>query len=486
MFAGILVSSQYPKLSNFLVINGGNRDLISNNQKRSRQFDESFIWLEFCGKTVNGKTVILQTYFVTLNNQIMSNMHLSFQLKKSKADKSGKSPIYVRITVNGNRTEFSIKRSISQEKWISSAGVAKGTNEESRSLNSFLSVVRLKINDHHRQMLEAEKMISAEAIRNAYLGIGELGRTLCEVFEYHNKQVKELIGKDFAFGTYERYTTALSHLKDFILWKFKVSDIEVKRVSLEFITEFEFYLKTQRKCGHNTAIKYITNFKKIIRICLGNGWIEKDPFLNYKISLREVERECLTQEELDRIADKEIRIPRLDQVRDIFLFCCFTGLAYADVQKLSKEHIVTGIDGEKWIKVNRTKTDTKSQIPLLPIPLAILEKYSIHPKCISNGKLLPVLSNQKMNGYLKEIADICSIEKKVSFHLARHSFATTITLTNGVPLESVSKMLGHKSIKTTQHYAKIVDRKVSEDMRILKEKFGVNVTPKKVLSNEAC
>jgi len=399
-------------------------------------------------------------------------MHLSFQLKNSKADESGKAPIYARITINGLRTEFSLKRYLLPEKWVSGAGVAKGTNEESKTINAFLSTVRLKLGEHYRVLMEANKPITPETVKNAYLGILEKGKTIIDVFRYHNSQVKELLDKDFSFGTYERYCTALSHTQEFIQWKYKVSDLEIRQINYEFITEFEYYLKTVRKCSHNTAIKYITNFKKIIRICIGNGWLERDPFTNYKITSREVERECLSEAELDAVASREFPTQRLEQVRDIFLFCCFTGLAYSDVKKLSKDHIIMGIDGEKWIRINRTKTDTRSSIPLLPIPSGIIDKYATNPKCKAEDRLLPVLTNQKMNGYLKEIADLCGIAKNITSHLARHTFATTVTLTNGVPLESVSKMLGHKSVRTTQHYAKIVDRKVSDDMQLLKAKFS--------------
>jgi site-specific recombinase XerD len=399
-------------------------------------------------------------------------MHLSFQLKTTKADALGKSPIYARITINGLRTEFSLKRQVEANRWISNAGIVKGSNEESKSINAFLSTVRLKLNEHYRHLLEADKPITPEAIKNAYLGIKEKGKTILEVFRYHNSQMHGLINKDFAAGTYVKYCTSFKHTEEFINWKYKVSDMEIRYINYAFITEFEYYLKTVRACGHNTAIKHITNFKKIIRICIGNGWLERDPFVNYKVQTKVVEREFLNEQELQAIAEKEFSIQRLDQVRDIFLFCCFTGLAYADVNKLSGNHLVVGIDGGKWIKINRTKTDTRSSIPLLPIPVAIIEKYAQHPKCNANNKLLPVLSNQKMNSYLKELADVCGIQKNITSHLARHTFATTVTLTHGIPLESVSKMLGHKSIRTTQHYAKIIDRKVSDDMQLLKGKFA--------------
>ena len=238
------------------------------------------------------------------------------------------------------------------------------------------------------------------------------------------------------------------------------------------MTEFDYYLRAIKNCNNNTTVKYVKLFKKIIRIGLGNGWIEKDPFINYKEKSKEVEREFLKDFELKAIEEKEFSIHRLQQVKDVFVFCCHTGLAYVDVEKLSKQYIVRGIDGGNWIQQNRTKTDTRSSIPILPPAEVILEKYAHDPYCVANGKLLPVSSNQKMNAYLKEIADVCGITKNLTVHLARHTFATTVTLSNDVPIESVSRMLGHRSIKTTQHYAKILDRKVSNDMQLLRKKYA--------------
>lgn len=400
-------------------------------------------------------------------------MHLSFQVKKSKKNEFGKAPIYARITINEVRTEFSLKRFIEPDKWINKAGIAKGNTEEIRALNAHIMAVRTSLFQHYNRLLETGKSINSDAVKNSFFGITEKSKTIMEVFQYHNDQMKSLVGKEYSFGTHERYATALNHTKEFIEYKYNVSDFPIKQINHEFITEYEYYLKAIRKCSHNTAIKYLTNFKKIMRICLGNGWIDKDPFINYRFQLKEVEREILHQHELQAIADKEFATSRLEQVRDVFLFCCFTGLAYSDVKKLTKDHIIIGIDGERWIKVNRTKTDTRSSIPILPMAQAILDKYANHPKCCAEKRVLPVGSNQKMNDYLKEIAAVCEIEKNITFHIARHSFATTVTLQNDVPIESVSKMLGHKSIRTTQHYAKVLDKKVGNDMALLKEKMNL-------------
>ncbi|WP_369427691.1 site-specific integrase [Pontibacter harenae] len=323
----------------------------------------------------------------------------------------------------------------------------------------------------HRQLVEASVPVTATNIKNRVTRKEEKGIMLIEVFQHHNSKMEALVGEEFAPGTLERYTTSLRHTVDFLQWKYQVSDIDIRKVNHALITEYEFYLRSIRKCANNTAVKYIKNFGKIIRICLANGWLTANPFVNYKAKVKKVDRVFLSEEELATMAAKEFAMDRLSQVRDIFLFSCFTGLAYVDVLQLTRADIGRGIDGEKWVIKKRQKTDVASRIPLLPSALQILEKYKDHPQCLNDGRLLPVLSNQKMNAYLKEIADLCGIHKPLTFHIARHTFATTVTLLNGVPMESVSKMLGHTNLRTTQHYAKILDIKVSEDMLLLKNKF---------------
>jgi integrase len=283
--------------------------------------------------------------------------------------------------------------------------------------------------------------------------------------------MKALIDKEFAPATYTRYKTAHDHTKAFIRWKYGTDDLEIKELNYEFVTQFVFWLKTERKCGHNAAVKYIGNFKKIVLECIKKGWLQKDPFADFKANRKEVIRVALTKEELERIAKKKYTVDRLAHVRDIFLFSCYTGLAYIDVYQLRRSDIVIGIDGGSWINTTRQKTDSPTRLPLLPAAMEIIAKYEDDPYCINKGLVLPVLTNQKMNSYLKEIADGCDVDKNLTFHIARHTFATTITLSNGVPIETVSKMLGHKSLKQTQHYAKIVDLKISDDMLALKGKL---------------
>tara|TARA_R110002074_G_scaffold19509_2_gene62102 strand:+ start:237 stop:1487 length:1251 start_codon:yes stop_codon:yes gene_type:complete len=393
-----------------------------------------------------------------------------FYPKQSDVDKEGESPIYMRITVNGKRSELSIQRKIDVSRWNPKAGKIRGTTEDVKNLNRLMDAIKSKIYNHHQQLIEKNKFVTAKTLKNSYLGIGEKEKMLIEIFKMHNNQIKKLVDKEYALNTLKRYETTLKHLKSFLASNMNIDEIPVKHINHQFITDFEFYLKSTRNCNHNSSMRYLKNLKKIIGIALSNNWIEKDPFRNYKTTSKETEREFLSEIEIQTMIDKKLHILRLDQVRDIFIFCCYTGLAYSDVKKLSSSNLIKGIDGEMWLKFKRTKTDTRSNIPLLPTPLQILEKYKISNDS-EDYKLLPVLSNQKMNAYLKEIADLCGIKKNLTFHLARHTFATTVTLTNGVPIESVSKMLGHKSLKTTQHYAKILDRRVSDDMKILRLKM---------------
>lgn len=295
---------------------------------------------------------------------------------------------------------------------------------------------------------------------------------LLEVFQNHNDQITALKHIEYSLGTIERYETALEHTRSFIKWKYSLEDVDIKSLCFDFVSGMEFWLKSVRKCNHNSTIKYISILRKIVNICIKSGWLQKDPFFGFKMTKREVIREYLNEDELKAISQKTFCTERLTQVRDIFLFCCYTGLANIDAFQLTPKEITKGVDGNQWIYSSRQKTDTPTRIPLLPKAKEILDSYKHHPKCHNYGKVLPVLSNQKMNSYLKEIADVCGITKTLTFHIARHTFATTVTLNNDVPIESVSKMLGHKSIKITQHYAKIMDKKLSEDMRLLSSKLG--------------
>jgi site-specific recombinase XerD len=407
---------------------------------------------------------------------------ISFYLRNDKIDSRGRTPIYMRITVNGKRADISTHRKIEPNRW-NKAGKAKGNKDDIKQLNSYLDILRNKIYDIRADLIQRDELVSAEIIKNEYNGQGKKGKTLIEVFEYHNQKLKELVGKDYAPATHKRYETTLQHVKGFLKYKYRTNDIYLTQLDHEFVTELEYFFKIHHKCNHNTAAKYIKNLKKVVNLAVKNDWLAKDPFAKYNIHIKEVKRDYLEQEELSLIEEKDIRIERLDVIRDAFVLACYTGYAYAEIEDLAPEDIVKGIDGEYWIVKYRLKTDTRSSVPLLPQALRVIEKYKEHPLALTRNKVIPIPSNQKVNVYLKELATICGINKNLTFHMARHTFATTVTLTNGVPIESVSQMLGHKNIRTTQIYAKVVEKKVSEDMLILKNKLTNNLQRNEKKSN---
>ena len=399
---------------------------------------------------------------------------LLFYLKKPKNFKEGQRPVYLRITVNGISSEICTKRKCDYGDWNNTAGRMEGKTEFAKSLNSYLDVLQRKVYEARKNLVENEHPVTSDNIKTLLLGkeISVHQYMLMLIFKHHNEQMAALVGSEYAPGTLERYTTSYNHTKSFLEWKYKISDMDISRLNYEFISEYEFWLKSVRKCDHNTTMKYLSNFRKIVKRCLLNGWLQKDPFMGFKMPKREVERIALTEMELQIMASNTFSIERLTLVRDIFLFSCYSGLAYSDVKKLRRSEIIIGVDGEKWIISKRQKTDVTARIPLLPPALVILDQYLNHPACLLEGRILPVLSNQKMNAYLKEIADLCGIIKNLTYHIARHTFATTVTLSNGVPIETVSKMLGHRNLKTTQHYAKILDIKISADMKQLRTRLG--------------
>ena len=395
-----------------------------------------------------------------------------FFIKRSKLLKTGEAPVYLRITSNGDSSEISIKRSIKPSLWDTTRNKAKGASPEAAELNDYLTSIRGQLFMHQRELQEAGKQITAKALLNTFLGVGEKQWSLVELFQEHNDNLKQLIGNGFSPLTLQRYDTALKHIRNYCTVQYNNEKLPLTEVNNKFITGFDFYLKTVAKCQHNSSMKHIKALKKVIRIAIASDYIRKDPFVNYRITQKNVEREYLTQTEIDTIINKEITIQRLDVIRDLFIFECYTGFAYKDLAALRKENIEIGIDGHRWIVIRRGKTGVTCRIPLFPISENIIRKYAAHAEVIITGKLLPVPSNQKMNAYLKEVATICGIDKDLHTHLARHTYATTVTLSNGIPMETVSKLLGHSKLQTTQIYAKVVNQKVEDDIEMLRVKLG--------------
>lgn len=397
-----------------------------------------------------------------------TTFNVLFFLKRDKQKKNGNVPLMCRITVDGEESRFSMKTDIEPAFWDVKTGKMTGRSVKAQETNALMDNTKSVLNRIYHQELERIQTVSAEKVKNNFLGINTKQQTLLELFKKHNADVKTLIGKNKSKATYQKYEVTLKHVTNFLRKKYSLSDIPFCEINHMFISDLETYFMVDCQCNANTTAKFMQFFKRIILIARNNGWLQHDPFANYKIRLNKVDRGYLTKEELECIASKKIDIKRLEYVRDIFVFSCFTGLAYIDVYNLKESNIRTSFDGKLWIMTKRQKTDVNSNIPLLEVPRMILEKYKGK---LPEGKILPISSNQKMNAYLKEIGDLCEIKKNLTFHLARHTFATTITLSQGVPIESVSKMLGHTNIKTTQIYARITDNKIGHDMEILSDKL---------------
>lgn len=396
--------------------------------------------------------------------------------------KKGKCPIYIRITIDGKRAQISTKKWIEPDKWSTSGQCVKGNNEESRTINQYIRLIIGQIEEIHLKMSHEDRIPNPKAIKDTFL-FGEqkeIQKTIMEAYDYHNIKMRELVkvGKVVA-STVKRHEITQNKIKSFMKFQYRVKDKALPEMRLSFITDFEHYLLTVEKIQNNTAHKYIKNLKKIMTMAVGLDWIPSNPFSSFKCTYHNPEREILTLDELNKIMNKDFGSDRLNEVRDVFIFCCYTGFAYSDVYQFERNAVMKGLDGNLWLSTHRQKTGIKESVPLLPVPLTILEKYKKHEYCLAYNKLLPINSNQRYNSYLKELASICGIKKNLSSHIARHTFATTVTLANGVPIETVSKMLGHTCIRTTQIYAKVIEKKVSEDMLTLRDKLNASTVDKK-------
>ncbi len=398
---------------------------------------------------------------------------LLFYIRRDKTNKRGEAPVFMRLTINGERADASIKRFIEPHAWNSAKGKANEKSRGGKDLNLYLDAISANILRIQRDLELDKKEVSAQIILNRYLGKEQSDRhTLMEVFRAHNEKCRALSGISLAPATVIRYETTLRLTEEFLQKNYKKEDCYLDEVTNQFIEDFEFFLKTVRRCCHNTTTKYLLNFKKIIRIALAKGWMKKDPFAQVHFHFEPVEREFLEKQELKAMLNKEITITRLAQVRDIFCFCCLTGLAFTDVQQLKAEHLVADIHGKIWIRKARQKTKNMCNIPLLDEAQKILDRYREHPYCQTRGVLLPVCSNQKMNSYLKELADICGIRKNLSTHCARHTFAT-LTLASGATIDNVAKMLGHANVNMTRRYAKVLDSSIMRDMEAVAENMAL-------------
>ncbi|WP_142785689.1 site-specific integrase [Changchengzhania lutea] len=403
--------------------------------------------------------------------QTSKTFSIHFWLNTAKR-KNGIAPVYARVTVNGKRAEISLKRYQSVTSWDPKTKRAKPRTPNAPALNAYLDQVYANLLGCQKQLLSEFKLITSRAIKARYLGEDENQKTLLELVDYHNATMKTVL----KHGTLKNYYSTERYIKRFLKAKIKSSDIYLKQLSYSFIIDFEQYLRKGPSINkgqplHNNGVmKHLERLKKLMNLSLQLEWIEKDPFVRFKLKFTKYQREYLSETELQIFEAGILKEAHHINVRDVFVFSCYTGLSYTDVRSLTDHNIVRGIDGDYWIFTQREKTAQPVKIPLLDKALDIIKKYDNGVE--HNSKLLPVFSNQKTNAYLKEITAQFEISKNISFHSARHTFATTVTLSNGVPIETVSKLLGHSKLSTTQVYARVIEQKVSADIRNLRMKLN--------------
>ena len=392
---------------------------------------------------------------------------VSFYLRSNYENKEGKSPVMLRIFLGGAMSNLgSTKIFVDKSQWNNNTSRQKGRSSEALAVNASLDAISTNLHNIYRKY-EDDESISLDKLRAAYLGQAKEYTNFLPVFDKFIDDIRQRVGHTISKDSLQKYSVLRKHFANFLLHKYKRKDLGLTEFTPAIVQDFELYLTTIAACAYNTAVKKMKTLKTITIYALKRGYLLQDPFLDHHFHLNPVDRGFLTDEEIVCLANKDFVIPRLELVRDIFIFSCFTGLAYIDVSNLTPDHIVT-LGDKQWIMTQRQKTSVETNVLLLDIPKAIIAKYG--GKTYRNGKLFPMLTNQKTNSYLKEIADICGIKKNLTFHLARHTFAT-MSLSKGVPMESVSKMLGHTNIRTTQIYARITNKKIEHDMEELADKL---------------
>ncbi len=391
------------------------------------------------------------------------SIKILFVISATRKNKKGLVPLVCRITYLGKRKPFATGLFINPNNWDSNLQLSKPPNEVNNQINTQLSLIKQEINQAFLFLQVQKEQFDVDDIYLKYKGEDvKQAKTLMEVFTLHNKKMESLIGIEYTKSTYSKFSEAKQHTEDFLFYQFKKRNILLEEISLKFLQDFDYYLKTKKSFKQITINKSIQRVRKIIKLAIAEGFLFTDPFLLYKPKKVINNVTYLTTDELFELENHIFSQPRLDQVRDMFVFCCYTGLPYQEMSILTHKHIIKGFDGNEWIKMFRQKTKKEISIPLLSKSTNIIEKYL--GLCV-NDLLLPVISNQKFNSYIKEIAEIIGIEKKLTHHIARKTFATTVLLYNDVPMEIVSELLGHSKISTTQdHYAKVVQKKVSEQM----------------------
>ena len=398
---------------------------------------------------------------------VRSSFAILFFIRDSRVRKDGTTSIEVVLTVNGERCAFSTGKKVKSCNWDKNKQQVKGKDEEAQSLNNYLKAIKAKLYQKEAELLERGFVITAELLRDAYFDKVESlkEKSLFEAFEEHNQEQEKLVGNGVSKATYWISVYTVRLLKEFVQQKYKREDLYLRELNLNFIQAFHSFLKIDKGMAQNSSTKHLKLLKKIINLAVANSYMSINPFITYKVEREPVEIDFLDEEELRKIINFDTPLPRLERAKDMFLFGCFTGLSYIDINTLTPEHFEKDNAGRIWIKKRRVKTGVLSRIPLLPIAKLILDKYK------GGEKLLPIQDPADINKYLKDIAILCDIKKRITFHTSRHTFASTVTLANNISLEVVSKMLGHTNTRMTNHYAKLIDKCIGEQMDKLMDTF---------------
>ena len=395
----------------------------------------------------------------------MGQLIILLYLNTSRTSKQGTAPLLIRLTLNGVRKHLNSGIHLNPKHWNREKQLIKSNHPQSSDIGKLLSDKKKALEDAFYRFSVNNSLVSLDEFL-VYLGAGiKKEHSLIELFELHNSEIKNRVGVDYSHPTYDKYEVTLKKLKNFLTEKMGRKDLPLTKLTLSFIHDFSIYLRKEQENQHNTVVKYAKNLKRVMNVGVQYGWIDKNPFDQFKMGYKVHHRIYLSREELGLIEAKQFKLGRLAIVKDLFLFQCYTGLAYADMFKLTGREVTRGIDGNKWIITKRKKTDVRSSIPLLPKALQVIEKYNPEYSTKPDNNLLPVFSNQKFNSYLHEIAELCGIDKNLTSHVGRRTFATTVALANGVSIETISKVLGHSSTKITHQYAMTTDLKVSEEMK---------------------
>ena len=399
-----------------------------------------------------------------------STFSIIFYLKRQAVRKDGTVPVMGRITVDGTQTQFSCKITIDPKVWDTKSGRATGRSAAAIEANRMLDNMRVGINKHYREIMERDNYVSAEKVKNAFLGLEHRCHTLMQVFRQYNEDYRKLYEAGLkSKSSYMKYVNVYQHLEDFLYQRYHVKDIALKELTPAFITDFDMFLRTDKHCCNNTVWIYTCPLRTMVSIAINNEWLTRDPFREYEIKKEETTRGFLTKDEIRLLMDGKLKNAKQELYRDLFLFCIFTGLSFSDMRNLSEENIRTYFDEHLWISINRQKTGVQSNIRLLDIPMKIIQKYR---GLREDGRIFTVPHYNTCLHGIRAVAKRCGITKHLTWHMSRHTMATEICLTNGVPIETVSSILGHKNITTTQIYAKITKEKLNQDMENLSARLG--------------